>query len=405
MGELRPLADDLAPESRALAMALRELFEALEISVRRYAARRIRDAGTFSRYLGGTRVPPWEVITDLFTDVAEHRGLAATPEAIELVRRLHLAAVRTSSSPRHAVEVLEQQLAEADRVSRRSTARGDALGDALLDRKHRIADLEVRLNQLEAEWSAERQRAERLAAANPDVSELLHERDQLQDEVTRLSTQLHEAQRQRDEAEQRCALLERQLEAVEEVKQVSPVNPVNRMNRMNPVSRVSQGSPAEGAEDVEGVVQVEQVAPAGVARSFPPAMPKVLIVDDQPDNLLAMTAVLATLDQELVAVSSGRDALKALLDHDDFAVIIMDVQMPDMDGYETAAHIKRRPRTHDVPIIFLTAMGTDPEHSARGYAAGAVDYIGKPFDPWVLRAKVAVFTGIYLEQRRLAGEQ
>ncbi|MFI2241462.1 response regulator [Streptomyces chrestomyceticus] len=364
MGELRPLAEGLSPESRALAMALRELFESMGVSVRRYAARRVRDAGTFSRYLNGTRVPPWEVVMDLFTDVAEHRGMAATPEAIDLVRRLHRAAVETSASPRHAVEVLEQQLAEADRVSRRSTARGDALDDALLDRKHRIADLEVRLHQLEAEWNAERERAERLAAASPDVTDLLRERDQLQDEVTRLSAQLGEAQQRRDDAEQRCTLLERQLEAVEQVQAVAAMTP-----------------------------------------AAPQAMPKVLVVDDQPDNLLAMTAVLSTLDQELVVASSGREALKALLDQDDFAVIIMDVQMPDMDGYETAAHIKRRPRTRDVPIIFLTAMGTDPEHSARGYAAGAVDYIGKPFDPWVLRAKVAVFTGIYLEQRRLAGAQ
>ncbi|MCW5253608.1 MULTISPECIES: two-component system response regulator [unclassified Streptomyces] len=364
MGELRPLAGDLTAESRALATALRELFEGMGISVRRYAARRTRDAGTFSRYLNGTRVPPWEVVTDLFTDVSEDRGVAVTPEAMELVRRLHRAAVEASGSPRHAVEVLEQQLAEADRVSRRSSARGDALGDALLDRKHRIADLEVRLNQLEARWSAERERAERLAAAGPDVTELLRERDRLHDEVTRLSAQLSDARRQRDDAEERCTLLERQLEAVEQAQTVAAVEPV-----------------------------------------APRAMPKVLIVDDQPDNLLAMTAVLSTLDQELVAVASGREALRALLDHDDFAVIIMDVQMPDMDGYETAAHIKRRPRTRDVPIIFLTAMGTDPGHCARGYAVGAVDYVGKPFDPWVLRAKVAVFTGIHLERRRLAGEQ
>ncbi|GHF21144.1 MULTISPECIES: response regulator [Streptomyces] len=364
MGELRPLAPELTPESRALALALRELFEGLDVSARRYAARRFRDAGTFSRYLNGTRVPPWEVVMDLLTDVAEHRGTAATPEAVELVRRLHRAAVETSASPRHAVEVLEQQLAEADRVSRRSTARGDALGDALLDRKHRIADLEVRLSQLEAEWGAERERADRLAAANPDVTELLRERDALQGEVARLSADLHAAHKQREDAEERCALLERQLQAVEEARQTAGSLPA----------------------------------------ATPQAMPKVLVVDDQSDNLLAMTAVLSTLDQELVAVSSGQEALKALLDHDDFAVIIMDVQMPDMDGYETAAHIKRRPRNRDVPIIFLTAMGADPEHSARGYAAGAVDYIGKPFDPWVLRAKVAVFTGIYLE-RRLADDR
>ncbi|GHH76944.1 hypothetical protein GCM10018793_24030 [Streptomyces sulfonofaciens] len=362
MGELRPLGQDLTPQSRALATALRELFEGLGVSVRRYAARRVRDAGTFSRYLNGSRVPPWEVVMDLFTDVAEHRGVAATPDALELVRKLHRAAVETGASPKHAVEILEQQLAEADRLSRRSTARGDALGDALLDRKHRIADLEVRLSQLEAEWSAERERADRLAAANPDVCELLRERDTLRDEVARLCAELHAARRLCTEAEARCALLERQLEAVEGAQQSSTTL---------------------------------STAPL-------PALPKVLIVDDQPDNLLAMTAVLATLEQELVAVSSGQQALKALLDHDDVAVIIMDVQMPDMDGYETAAHIKRRPRNRHVPIIFLTAMGADPEHSARGYAAGAVDYIGKPFDPWVLRAKVAVFTGIYLE-RHLAG--
>ncbi len=73
--------------------------------------------------------------------------------------------------------------------------------------------------------------------------------------------------------------------------------------------------------------------------------------------------------------------------------------MPDMDGYETAAHIKRRSRTRDIPIIFLTAMGLDADHSIRGYAAGAVDYIVKPFDPWALRAKIAVFTDIHLQRR------
>jgi CheY-like chemotaxis protein len=356
VGELRPLGNDLTEASRALAQALRELFEGMEVSVRRYAARRRRDPGTFSRYLNGTRLPPWQVIMDLFTDLAEHRGTAVTTEAIEFVRGLYGSAVDAASSPKHAVELLEQQLADADRVSRRSSVRGDVLGDALLDRTHRIADLEVRLNQLEADRSAERERADKLAAAHSDVTELLQERNDLEMEVSRLDNELREAREQRAAAEARCDLLERQLEAVE---------------RPAALPAVSQ----------------------------PQDMPKILIVDDQADNLLAMTAVLATLDQELVTVSSGREALKALLDHDDFAVIIMDVQMPEMDGYETCAHIKRRPRTRDVPIIFLTAMGVDPEHSARGYAAGAVDYMSKPFDPWALRAKVAVFTSIYLERR------
>ncbi|MFI9203082.1 response regulator [Streptomyces sp. NPDC053048] len=357
MGELRPLGDDLTDTSRALAQALREMFEGMEVSVRRYAARRRRDPGTFSRYLNGTRLPPWQVIMDLFADLAEHRGTAVTTEAIEFVRGLYGSAVDAGSSPKHAVEILEQQLADADRVSRRSSVRGDVLGDALLDRAHRIADLEVRLNQLEADWSAERERADKLAAAHPDVSELLQERNALEAEVSRLGKELREAREQRAAAEARCDLLERQLDAVERPAAALPA--------------VASGS-----------------------RN----LPRILIVDDQADNLLAMKAVLETLDQDLVTVSSGREALKALLDHDDFAVIIMDVQMPEMDGYETCAHIKRRPRTRDVPIIFLTAMGVDPEHSARGYAAGAVDYISKPFDPWALRAKVAVFTSIHLER-------
>ena len=98
--------------------------------------------------------------------------------------------------------------------------------------------------------------------------------------------------------------------------------------------------------------------------------------------------------------SSGEEALKALLT-DDFAVILLDVQMPGMDGFETAAHIKRRERTRDIPIIFLTAINHGPHHTFRGYAAGAVDYISKPFDPWVLRAKVSVFVELYMKNCQL----
>lgn len=127
---------------------------------------------------------------------------------------------------------------------------------------------------------------------------------------------------------------------------------------------------------------------------------KILLVDDRPENLLALEAILSALDQTLVRASSGEDALKALLT-DDFAVILLDVQMPGMDGFETAAHIKRRERTRDIPIIFLTAINHGPHHTFRGYAAGAVDYISKPFDPWVLRAKVSVFVDLYEKNLQL----
>ena len=110
--------------------------------------------------------------------------------------------------------------------------------------------------------------------------------------------------------------------------------------------------------------------------------------------------ILSSLDQSLVRATSGEEALKALL-AEDFAVILLDVQMPGMDGFETASHIKRRERTRDIPIIFLTAINREPQHAFRGYSAGAVDYLAKPFDPWVLRAKVSVFVELYLKNRQL----
>jgi CheY-like chemotaxis protein len=136
------------------------------------------------------------------------------------------------------------------------------------------------------------------------------------------------------------------------------------------------------------------VTAAGAARA------NILLVDDRPENLLALEAILSSLDQTLVRATSGEEALKALLS-DDFAVILLDVQMPGMDGFETASHIKRRERTRDIPIIFLTAINREPQHAFRGYSAGAVDYLAKPFDPWVLRAKVSVFVELYLKNRQL----
>ena len=127
---------------------------------------------------------------------------------------------------------------------------------------------------------------------------------------------------------------------------------------------------------------------------------RILLVDDRRENLVALEAILSSLNQTLVTVQSGEEALKALL-VDEFAVILLDVVMPGMDGFETASHIKRRPKTRDVPIIFLTAASAEPDHAFRGYAAGAVDYISKPFDPWVLRAKVAVFVELYTKNRQL----
>ena len=131
-----------------------------------------------------------------------------------------------------------------------------------------------------------------------------------------------------------------------------------------------------------------------------PDKAKILLVDDRAENITALEAILGSLNQVLVPARSGDAALKALL-RDEFAVILLDVLMPGMDGFETAAHIKQRPKTRDVPIVFLTAMNAEPDYVFRSYSAGAVDYIAKPFDPWVLRAKVSVFVDVYLKNRQL----
>ena len=127
---------------------------------------------------------------------------------------------------------------------------------------------------------------------------------------------------------------------------------------------------------------------------------RILLVDDRAENLVALDAILSSLNQILVPVRSGEQALQALL-ADEFAVVLLDIVMPGMDGFETAARIKRDAKTRDVPIIFLTAAVAQPEQAFRGYAAGAVDYLAKPFDPGVLRAKVAVFVDLYLKASQL----
>jgi PAS domain S-box-containing protein len=120
----------------------------------------------------------------------------------------------------------------------------------------------------------------------------------------------------------------------------------------------------------------------------------VLLVDDQPENLLALEAVLKPLGLNTVRAASGDEALRRLLD-EDFAAILLDVQMPEMDGFETAQYIKQRERTQHIPIIFLTAIDKERQQVFRGYSVGAVDYLFKPFDPDVLRSKVQIFVDLY----------
>jgi PAS domain S-box-containing protein len=131
---------------------------------------------------------------------------------------------------------------------------------------------------------------------------------------------------------------------------------------------------------------------------------RILMVDDHPANLVALDAILAPLGEELVAAQTGTEALRALL-KDDFAVILLDVQMPGMDGFELASLIKTRERCRRTPIIFLTAIHREPSKIFLGYAQGAVDYLLKPFDPEILRSKVSVFVELWKKNEQLKASQ
>src|SRR5690349_24031099 len=126
---------------------------------------------------------------------------------------------------------------------------------------------------------------------------------------------------------------------------------------------------------------------------------RVLLVDDDERNLLAVATVLEDLG-EVVLARSGEEALRHLL-KGEFAVILLDVYMPGMDGYETAQIIRNRDQTKGIPIVFLSAVNKETEHQLRGYSMGAVDYVFKPVDPIILRSKVAVFVDLFEKSKEI----
>ncbi|MDF1796370.1 MAG: EAL domain-containing protein [Coxiellaceae bacterium] len=125
---------------------------------------------------------------------------------------------------------------------------------------------------------------------------------------------------------------------------------------------------------------------------------KILVVDDRPENLIAMAKVLKPLDVEVIKANSGNEALSLTFDHD-FSVILLDVQMPEMDGFEVASYLRLQEKTNKIPIIFVTAISKDQKHVFEGYELGAVDYLFKPIEQKVLLSKVNVFIELYNERR------
>lgn len=128
---------------------------------------------------------------------------------------------------------------------------------------------------------------------------------------------------------------------------------------------------------------------------------RILVVDDREDNLFSIEAILEQDNYIIVKANSGKNALKVLLKEHDFSLILMDVQMPEMNGFETATIIYERDKLKEIPIIFITAYSNDEDHAFQGYKMGGVDYIYKPINPDLLRAKVGVFVELYRKNRQL----
>lgn len=133
--------------------------------------------------------------------------------------------------------------------------------------------------------------------------------------------------------------------------------------------------------------------------------PKILLVDDREDNLTSMEAILVPDGYRCIKAASGRQALKILLTDIDFALILMDVKMPNLNGFETAALIYEREKLRHIPIIFITANTYGEENIFKGYRMGAVDYIYKPVNPDLMRAKVAVLIDLYRKNHRLVAQE
>src|SRR5436190_138782 len=182
------------------------------------------------------------------------------------------------------------------------------------------------------------------------------------------------------------------------------------------VGRALPGEPlplAQGSSDPSATPLFQKAThPSIHPSSNPSVVPiargqvSILIVDDRDDKLLALEVTLTPLGHHLVKAKSGKEALRLLLKHD-FAVILLDVSMPEMDGFETAALIRQRPSSETTPIIFVTSVSASLNEMYQGYSLGAVDYILTPIVPDVLRAKVSVLVDLFIktEQVRLQGER
>ncbi|MFD8280826.1 FxSxx-COOH system tetratricopeptide repeat protein [Streptomyces solisilvae] len=216
IGDLKPIPEQVRPECRALAESLRELFGAVGVSLRVFAVRLHYDAGTVSRYLNGTVVPPAEFVDQLLTHAAKATGRPSSTEVMAHVHTLQRRALKATNKVGWELQRLRDQLADADRQRQQAEVRADALSEALLVRKQRIAEMEVEQRRIAVAAADREARSAELDRLRQEREDLTAERDRLREEVARLQDALTQARRQALDAERRCEALEHQLQTEEE---------------------------------------------------------------------------------------------------------------------------------------------------------------------------------------------
>ncbi|ASQ96930.1 FxSxx-COOH system tetratricopeptide repeat protein [Streptomyces sp. 11-1-2] len=216
IGDLKPIPEQVRPECRALAESLRELFGAVGVSLRVFAVRLHYDAGTVSRYLNGTVVPPAEFVDQLLTHAAKATGRPSSTEVMAHVHTLQRRALQATNKVGWELQRLRDQLADADRQRQQAEVRAEALSEALLVRKQRIAEMEVEQRRIVVAAADRGARSTELERLRQEREDLTAERDRLREEVARLQDALTQARRQALDAERRCEALEHQLQTEEE---------------------------------------------------------------------------------------------------------------------------------------------------------------------------------------------